>query len=94
MCLGLLLCFFVFFFQDSLQTQTGDTMRKKGFPGGSDGRESACNAGGPGFDPRVGMIPWRREWQSTPVFFPEEFHGQRSLASYSPLDYLELGTTE
>ena len=22
-----------------------------GFPGGSEGKESACNAGGPGFDP-------------------------------------------
>ena len=28
-------------------------------------------------------IPWRREWQSTPVFLPGEFHWQRSLASYS-----------
>ena len=28
----------------------------------------------------VGTIPWRREWQPTPVFFPGESHGQRSLA--------------
>ena len=35
-------------------------------------------------DPWVGKIPWRREWQSTPVFLPGEFHGQRSLAGYSP----------
>ena len=27
---------------------------------------------------------WRREWQPTPVFLPGEFHGQRSLAGYSP----------
>ena len=27
---------------------------------------------------------WRRKWQPTPVFLPEESHGQRSLASYSP----------
>ena len=27
---------------------------------------------------------WRREWQSTPVFLPGEFHGQRSLVGYSP----------
>ena len=32
-----------------------------GFPGGSDGTESACNMGRPGFDPWVGKIPWRRE---------------------------------
>ena len=25
-----------------------------------------------GFDPRVGKIPWRRAWQPTPVFLPEE----------------------
>ena len=30
---------------------------------GSDGKESACKAGGLGlFDPWVGEIPWRREW--------------------------------
>ena len=28
--------------------------------------------------------PWRRAWQPTPVFLPGEFHGQRSLESYSP----------
>ena len=29
-------------------------------------------------------IPWRREWQPTPVFLPGESHGQRSLEGYSP----------
>ena len=28
-------------------------------------------------------IPWRREWEPTPVFLPGEFHWQRSLASYT-----------
>ena len=37
-----------------------------------------------GFDPWVWKIPWRRAWQPTPVFFPGESHGQRSLAGYSP----------
>ena len=27
---------------------------------------------------------WRRKWQLTPVFWPGESHGQRSLAGYSP----------
>ena len=40
--------------------------------------------GRPGFDPWVGKIPWRREWQTTPVFLPGESHEQRSLAGYSP----------
>ena len=36
------------------------------------------------FDPWVGKIPWRRSWQSTPVFLPGESHGQRSLVRCSP----------
>ena len=40
----------------------------------------------PRFDPRVRKIPWRRKWQSTPVFFPGKSHGQESLASHSPWD--------
>ena len=28
----------------------------------------------PGFDPWVGKIPWKREWQPTPVSLPGEFH--------------------
>ena len=48
----------------------------------------------PGFDPWVGKIPWRREWQPTPVFVPGEFHGQRSLAGYSPCGHNEFDITE
>ena len=100
------------------------------FPGGLDGKESACHAGdlgsipglgrAPGgghgiclqcrrlgFNPWVGKSTWRRAWhlpamQETwvqslcweepleegmtthSVFLPGEFHGQRSLAGYSP----------
>ena len=36
------------------------------------------------FNPWIRKIPWRREWLPTPVFLPGEFHGQRSLAGYSP----------
>ena len=32
----------------------------------------------------VGKIPWRREWQYTPVFLPGKSHGEGSLAGYSP----------
>ena len=48
----------------------------------------------PGFDPCVGKIPWRRKWQSTPVFLPGESHGQRSLAGRSPQGHKESDTTE
>ena len=53
-------------------------LQTSGFPGGSDGKESACSAGGPGY------IPGMRERQPTSVFLPQEFHGQRSLVGYSP----------
>ena len=46
------------------------------------------------FDPRVRKIPWRREWILTPVFLPGEFHGQRSLVSYSSWGHKESHTTE
>ena len=65
-----------------------------GFPGDSDGKESACNAGDPGSIPGSGKIPWRREWQPTLVFLPGELHGERSLAGYSPWGCKELDTTE
>ena len=42
----------------------------------------------------VGKIPWRRERPPAPVFLPEEFSGQRSLAGYIPWDLKELDTTE
>ena len=46
------------------------------------------------FNPWVGKIPWKREWQPTPVFLPGKSHGQRSLVSYSPWGCKELDTTE
>ena len=44
--------------------------------------------------PWVWKFLWRKEWQSTPVFVLGEFHGQRSLAGYSPWGHKELDTTE
>ena len=32
-------------------------LRYKGFPGGSDGKESVCNAGDPGSNPELGGSP-------------------------------------
>ena len=37
-------------------------------------------------DPWVGKTPWRRGWPPTPVFLPEEFDGQRTLAGYSGVE--------
>ena len=46
------------------------------------------------FNPWVRKIPWRRKWQPTPIFLLGEFHGQRSLADYSPKGSKESDTTE
>ena len=48
----------------------------------------------PRFEPWVGKISWRRKWPPTPVFLSREFHGQRSLAGYSPWGLKELDATE
>ena len=47
-----------------------------------------------GFNPWAGKIPWKRAQQPTPVFLPGEFHGQRSLAGYSPWGRKESDATE
>ena len=56
----------------------------QGFPGGSDGKQSACNVGD------LGLIPgWEdhlEEAMATLLYcsFPENPQGQRSLVGYSP----------
>ena len=63
-----------------------ELLNHKCFPGGSMGKESACNAGDAGkceFYTPIGKIIWRRARQPTPVFLPGESHGQRSLVGYS-----------
>ena len=47
-----------------------------------------------GFDPWVRKIPWRRTWQTSPVFLPGKSHKQRSLAGYRLWSHKELGVTE
>ena len=57
------------------------------FPGGSDGEESAYNAGDvgdAGSIPESGRLPGGGDDYPTPVFLPGKFHGQRSLVGYSP----------
>ena len=38
--------------------------------------------------------PWRRAWQPIAVFLPGVFHGQSSLAGYSPWGHKESDATE
>ena len=54
---------------------------------GSVGKESACNAGDPGFDSWVWKIPWRRDRLPTPVFlgFPCGSAGKESACKVGDL---------
>ena len=40
------------------------------------------------------VTSWSRKWQLTLIFLPGKFHGQRSLADYSPWGHKESDTTE
>ena len=60
-----------------------------GFPGGSDGKESAMQE-----TQEMQVQSLERGWQPTPVFLPGEFHGQRSLVGYSLWGRKESDTTE
>ena len=66
----------------------------RGLPRWLSEKESLCQCRRRRFSPWVGKIPWRREWQPTPVFLPGKSHGQKSLAGYSPWGRKELDMTE
>ena len=67
------------------------------FPGSAGAKDPASQCtrhSRDGFDSWVGKIAWKREWQPTSVFLSGEFHGQRSLAGYSPWGYKESDRIE
>ena len=51
-------------------------------------------AGISGDIPQVRKIPWSRKWQSTTVFLPGKFHGQRSLTGCSSWGHKDSDPTE
>ena len=65
-----------------------------GFPGGSDGKAFACNAGDLGLIPGSERSPGEGNGNPTPVLLPGKFHGWRSLVGYSPWGCKESDTTE
>ena len=72
-----------------------------GFPGGSEVKASASNAGDPGLIPGPGRSPGEgngnpsiAKGMATLIFSPGESHGQKSQAGYSPWGYKELDMTE
>ena len=68
------------------QDWTTNTFTFRGFPGDTS-KEHTCQRRRqrrPGFDSWVGKISWRRTCEPTPVCFPRESYGQRSLVGYRP----------
>ena len=65
-----------------------------GFPGGSDSKEICLQCGRPGFDPGVGKIPWRMEWQPTLVFLPGESPLTEEPGRQQSMGCKELDMTE
>ena len=65
----------------------------RGFPGDSNYKDFAYNAGDLGSVPGLGRSPGERMASHSSIL-PEEFHGQRSLVGYSPRGCKELDTTE
>ena len=55
-----------------------------GFPGDSDGKKSACNAGDLGSVPGLGRSPGGGHGNPLQYSCLENPHGQRSLVGYSP----------
>ena len=64
------------------------------FPCGSDGKESAHKAGDLDLIPGLGGSPGEGYGYPLLIFWPGEFHAQRSLAGYSPWGHKEADTTE
>ena len=65
-----------------------------GFPGGLEGKVSACNAGDPGLIPESGRSPGEGNGTPTPVLLPGKSHGRRGLGGCSPWGRKESDTTE
>ena len=68
--------------------------KSMGFPGGSDGAESACNAEDLGSIPGLGGSPGGEHGNPSQYSCLENPQGQRSLAGYSPWGHRESDTIE
>ena len=68
-----------------------------GFAGGAVVKNPPANAGDPrnkGLIPELGRSPGIENGNPLQYFLSEKFHGQRSLAGYSPWGCKESATTE
>ena len=65
-----------------------------GFPGGSDCKESTCNAGDLGSIPGLGRSPGGMHGNLLQYSCLENSHGQKSLVGYSSWGHKESDMTE
>ena len=65
-----------------------------GFPGGSDDKDSACNAEDPGLIPGLGRFPGGGNGKPLQYSYLGKSHGQKNLAGYSPWGCKESDTTK
>ena len=82
---------------DSFNSMSQMQHSAMGFPGSTSVKDLTCQCRRCkrlGFDPWIRKIPWSRKWHPTPIFLPEEFHGQKSLVAYSPWGCQESDKTE
>ena len=63
-------------------------------PGGSGGKQSACNVGDLGLIPELGRSPEEGNSNALQYSCLQNPHGQRSLMGYSPRGRKESDTTE
>ena len=81
---------------NNLPSNAGNTSLILGpdFPGGSEGKESTCNAGD--LSSISGLGRWPGGGHGNPLQYPclENCHGQRSLVDCSPWGHKESDTTE
>ena len=74
--------------------------KSRDFPSDSVAKPPHSECREPELSPRSAAIKsshattWRRKWQPTPVCWPGESHGQRSLVGYSPGGHRESDTPE
>ena len=80
--------------EDALEKGQAIHFSIQGFPGGSDGKESACNVGDLGSIPGLQRYPGRGHGKPLQYSCLENPHEQRSLAGYSAQGCKESDMTE
>ena len=68
--------------------------KTRGFPGGSEGKMSASNAGDLGLIPGLGRFPGEGNGNPLQYSCLQKLHGQRSLVGYSPWGRKKSDMTE